>query len=155
MADSQKIGMKKLNKYAKLTFFIFLLLLGIIPQTPHIPASDNTVRDPLLDPLQWEPFTGVSAQPASFELSGLTVNPAVVEANSPTTITVNVENTGGISGVYNVELKLNGVPEASKRIILDSGAKTSVSFNVTRSCPRFYTIYVGPLTGTLEVVNTE
>ena len=95
---------------------------------------------------------GHAVASASFELSGLTVEPTQIEPNCITVISVNVSNIGETIGAYDLELKMNGTIVDSKRVQLEGDSEESVSFNVTRSYPGIYNVIIGSLTGTLKVL---
>jgi DNA-binding beta-propeller fold protein YncE len=90
---------------------------------------------------------------AVFELSGLTINLLQVEVNKTVTISVNVQNTGDLSGEYTVDLKINGAVEASKKVTVAGGAQTNLSFEVSKAAPGTYTVAVGSQSGSFTVVN--
>jgi hypothetical protein len=89
--------------------------------------------------------------PAKFDLSGLSINPAQVEANNQVTVVINVKNSGGISGIYSVDLKLNGLAVESKKVTLNSGAQSEVSFTVIKTVAGSYNVGVGSLSGSFIV----
>jgi arabinogalactan endo-1,4-beta-galactosidase len=89
--------------------------------------------------------------PAAFELSRLTINPTQAEINSPITVSTEIKNTGGISGFYDAALKLNGIVEESKRVLLNSDTQTTVNFNVTKAIAGSYSVEVGSLSGSFIV----
>jgi arabinogalactan endo-1,4-beta-galactosidase len=89
--------------------------------------------------------------PASFELSGLDVDHTQVEVNGSALVSFNVKNGGGVSGVYNAELKLNGVTEYSKRVLLESGSSSTVTFNLMCKDRGPLNIKVGDMTVDITV----
>ena len=90
--------------------------------------------------------------PSQFELSNLSISPAVVEIGETVTVIVNVANVGELEGTYQVTLKVNDVPEASKSVTLGGGAATTVSFAVTKDVAGTYDVAVDGLTGSFTVV---
>lgn len=97
------IGMKRLNKYTKLTAIICLLLLGIIQLTTPTAATENIGGDPFKDPLQWETYTHGDAQ--------VTSDPGLTITSSP-----NYEYSGAevfttwqFIGDFDVQVDYSGV----------------------------------------------
>jgi hypothetical protein len=91
------------------------------------------------------------ASPAKFQASNLTIRPSQAQLNQEVTISVNVANTGGASGDYNLELKVNGVVESTKQITLGAGANQIVSFTVAEGAIGKYQIEIASLTGEFVV----
>jgi arabinogalactan endo-1,4-beta-galactosidase len=119
------------------------------PSQTWVNSMGLFINDGIPQPAMSEFLLG--RKPAAFEFSRLTVNPTQVEVNSPITISVNVKNTGGISGIYSVELKMNGVVEESKRVTLDGGTQTDLSFTITKAIAGSYKVDVGTLSGIFTV----
>lgn len=95
---------------------------------------------------------GVEAPPpAAFQISSLGVSPTEVEIGEAVDITILVANTGGQSGNYQVILKINGVAEADKEVILDAGASKRVSFTTSKEAAGSYSVDVNGVTGAFEV----
>ena len=92
-------------------------------------------------------------EPASFTLSDLTVAPATVEPGTPVTITVKATHTGGLPGFTPVELRIDGVREDTRAVVLDPGYSATTSFTVTRDTAGAYTVAVGSLTGGFTVTS--
>jgi len=95
---------------------------------------------------------GVEAPPpAAFQISSLSVSPTEVEIGEAVDITILVANTGGQSGSHQVILKINGVAEADKEVILDAGASKRVSFTTSKEAAGSYSVDVNGVTGAFEV----
>jgi len=95
---------------------------------------------------------GVEAPPpAAFQISSLGVSPTEVEIGEAVDITILVANTGGQSGSYQVILKINGVAEADKEVILDAGASKRVSFTTSKEAAGSYSVDVNGVTGAFKV----
>lgn len=118
--------------------------------TAEIPDSYEKAK-PIITALNGQPYAGGLSISATFELSGLAVNPTQVEVNKPVTISVNVKNTGELSGDCTVELKVNGATEDTKKVTLAGGAQTIVSFTVTKAVAGSYDAAVGSLNGSFTV----
>jgi PKD repeat protein len=96
-------------------------------------------------------LTKLAKTGAKFEVSNLNISPAQIQPAQQATISVNVANTGGTSGDYIVELKINGVVESTKQITLDAGASQIESFTVARDVVGKYQIDIAGLKGELVV----
>jgi len=71
--------------------------------------------------------------PAKFSLSGLSVTPAQVKIGEKVTISVQVANTGDISGTYDVNLKINNVVTDSKSVTLAGKSSQTVTFTTSKN----------------------
>lgn len=85
--------------------------------------------------------------PANLELVDLKVKPTQSEAGKPLNISVKVRNTGDIEGTKTLDLKVNGVTKASKKVTVEGGAETTVSFTISEGNPGSYSLTVGSLSG--------
>jgi hypothetical protein len=85
--------------------------------------------------------------PAKFEASNLTVSPSQAQLNQEVAISVNVANTGGSSGDYTVELKVDGTVKESKRVTLAAGASQIVNFTITGEAVGRYQVEIAGLNG--------
>jgi hypothetical protein len=94
-------------------------------------------------------------RPASFEVDGLTVTPFEVQPNASVKVSVNVTNTGDLTGDYIVALKLNNVDEQSKVITLIGGESQLVSFAIFQDAAGAYTVTIGGLSGEFTVMEPE
>lgn len=109
------------------------------------------------------PPEGTDTQPpaaASFVLSNLSIVTSEVKTWGNLTfvtrygedaeITLDVTNSGGQTGTYQVFLLLNGARVDTATVELGSGETKHVVFNVTDNEPGIYTVQVGELTGEFE-----
>jgi hypothetical protein len=87
---------------------------------------------------------------ASFVNEKLTVTPLEASVLQPITITAEMVNTGALSGQYEVNLKINGVIEATQTIELGRNEKTTVVFKITKTAGK-YSINVAGKTALLVV----
>jgi peroxiredoxin len=94
-------------------------------------------------------------QPASFEVSGLSISPSSVKVGQSSTISVTVRNTGGESGNYEVTLKVDNQVVDTKKGSLGPGQSTTVSFTYTPASEGTRSIDVNGLTGSLTVSREE
>jgi len=90
-------------------------------------------------------------EPAAFNISSLNISPPEVGIGEEITIIVSIANTGGEAGSYQVTLKINGVPEASKHVTVDEGSSQEVSFATSKDTVGNYSVDVNGLTGSFKV----
>lgn len=104
-------------------------------------------------------FTAVlcscEAEEAKFEVSNLIIEPSTAITEQIVPITVEVINTGGTEGTYNLILLVNGQEESSENISLSPDASQAVTFNITRDIAGEYEIEVAGLKGELLVVDFD
>jgi hypothetical protein len=89
--------------------------------------------------------------PAAFQISSLSVSPTEVKIGEAVNISVLVTNTGGQPGSYQVILKINGVAEADKQVVLAAGASEPVSFTISKEAAGTYSVDVNGLTGAFGI----
>lgn len=90
--------------------------------------------------------------PAEFKISNLTVSPSEAEPGESVEISATVKNVGDLEGTYTVELKIDGVLEETENVTLDSGESTTVSFTVQKETVNSYSVEVGDLIQSFEVI---
>jgi hypothetical protein len=74
--------------------------------------------------------------PACFALADLNIVPDRVSVNDPVMIQTIISNTGGTAGSYTVVLKVNGIDEARKEVLLEPGENKAIAFRITSAYPR-------------------
>jgi hypothetical protein len=94
-------------------------------------------------------------QPAAFEMVSLGVSPSRVQAGEEAVVTAQVANTGGLAGNFKAELTMNGVPAASRVIMILPGKIGRLSFTVSPDKPGIYKIQLGSTGATLTVGAVE
>ncbi len=72
----------------------------------------------------------VPESPASFTVSGLSINPDSVHPGDNVYISALITNNGKATGTYQVALVINDISVQTKVVTLDGGQSTTVSFNV-------------------------
>ncbi|GEM_PF-2281215 len=104
-------------------------------------------------------FTAVlcscEAEEAKFEVSNLVIEPSTALTGQIVPVIVEVTNTGGTEGTYNVILLVDGVEESSESVSLSPGASETVTFNLARDIAGEYEIEVVGLKGELMVVDFD
>jgi len=91
-------------------------------------------------------------RPAAFSLHSLVISPTEVNPGEEVKISVSVANNGGIEGSYTVVLKINGVKEAEKSVIVAAGSSQTASFSVSKEEAGSYSVTVDGLSGSFTVI---
>lgn len=90
--------------------------------------------------------------PAEFEISSLTIAPTETLTAEPVTISVSVNNIGGIEGTYPITLTIDGIKAETKVVRMVPQSVELVSFTVTKDEPGIYTVEINGLSGTFQVL---
>lgn len=93
--------------------------------------------------------------PAEFVVSNLNVSPEEVAPGEIVTVTAQVQNAGEEEGTCELELIIDATAEQTESLLLDGGETTSVSFYVQREVEGSYSVELGGLAGTFQVVEPE
>jgi len=97
-------------------------------------------------------FTILAATaPASFQISRLTITPDEIDLGEEITISALVENTGDLSGTYDVQLKINEEVVDTKSISLKGHTTATVLFTVKPEAGGIFAVTVNGLTGRFTV----
>jgi hypothetical protein len=91
-------------------------------------------------------------KPAKFEVSNLAVSPYQVPPNQEVTISLKVTNTGGKSGDYGLQLKVDGTVKASKQVTVAAGTSQTVNFIITGDVAGKHQIEIAGLAGEFNVI---
>jgi hypothetical protein len=120
-----------------------------------------TLSDIVVDPVthtisgKTSHFTAFSViahtSPAAFTTSGLTISPTEVKVGESVNISVNIANTGDLSGSYSVILKINNAVVETKQVTLAGYASQKVAFTTSRDTAGSYTVSIDGLSGTFTV----
>jgi hypothetical protein len=89
--------------------------------------------------------------PASFEVSNLIIDPTSVKEGESISISVECRNVGGVSGSYDIVVRIDGATMDTSSVTLDAGESTTVSFIVSPSQSGTYSLEVNGLTGSYTV----
>ena len=92
---------------------------------------------------------------AKFEVSNLIIEPSSATIGQMVSVSVDVTNTGGTEGTYNVIFLVNGVEESNENISLAPDASQTVTFNLTRDTVGVYEIEMSGLKSELTVVDFD
>ncbi len=80
-------------------------------------------------------LSAVSVQSAS-------ISTEAVSPGMPVTVTADIANRGTVNGSKKVTLYVNGKVESTQGVTVNSGSTSKLTFNVSRSEPGDYTVYV-------------
>ena len=106
---------------------------------------------------QTEDTGGTSSQqetlgPAKFSVSDLVISPTEAKPGEQVSVTVTVQNIGGFSGKYEVEMSVNGANWKYKFVHLAAGESTTVTFKVSEEATGEYSVDVsGGMHGSFTV----
>jgi len=97
------------------------------------------------------------SQPASarFEVTEFRVSPSVVEPDAEVTVAIRVANVGGDQGTYSLQVLIDGEAMEAKDIALRKDEAETHVLVVKRSEPGSYTVSVGNLSQTFEVIAVQ
>ena len=90
-----------------------------------------------------------------FAVDDLSIDPDTVTEGKSVTISIECENTGTISGAYQVVLTINGAVEDEKTVTIGPDETTSVSFEVTAGEAGEYSVDVNGLSGSYDVEKAQ
>jgi primosomal replication protein N len=90
---------------------------------------------------------GAATSSPTVVLAAITVQSASLSAKSvtpgtPVTVTADIANKSTVNGIKKVTLYVNGQVETTQGVTVNSGGSSQLSFNVSRSEPGDYTVYV-------------
>jgi len=88
--------------------------------------------------------------PPTLIVANLSISPTTVSPGEKLTISATVSNVGA-QGTYVVELKVNGVVEATQSVTLSQNQSTTVSFTVSKDQPGTYQVELDGLKGSFTV----
>jgi len=99
------------------------------------PTSHNASLGAPIAPAPPVSLTNIQTQSAS--LSAKSVTPG-----TPVTVTASIINKSAVNGIKKVTLYVNGQVESTQGVTVNSGGSTKLTFNVSRSEPGDYNVYV-------------
>src|SRR4030042_56844 len=98
---------------------------------------------------------GAEPAPAKFEVGNLTISLSQIQLNQEVTISLNVANTGGKSGDYNLELKVDGALKSTTRVTVAPGASQTVNLTVNGYAAGKHQVEGAGLSGEFEVIKSK
>ncbi len=96
-----------------------------------------------------------SCQEASFKVSNLAIEPSSALAGETISVLVDVTNTGGAEGIYDVVLSVDDEEAASELIALAGGDSKTVTLELTADGPGEHEVKIAGLTGVFTVVDLD
>ncbi|HEY82864.1 MAG TPA: hypothetical protein G4O01_06195 [Dehalococcoidia bacterium] len=93
----------------------------------------------------------VPTRPASFTLADLKITPTEIYLGESVSISIQLTNTGDLTGSYEVSLKIDDSVVETKEVTLEGGDSETVSFSLTPNKVGEYSVDVGGLQGTFVV----
>lgn len=87
---------------------------------------------------------------AEFKVSDLVISPTEVNPGQPVTISCTVTNIGSEAGSKTIECKVEGTKMAEQSVTLAPGESKTVSFEVTPTVAKTYSVSVDGLTGSFR-----
>ncbi len=94
-------------------------------------------------------------RPASFNTSDLSISPQEAASGEKVVISTVVTNTGDLTGIYQLVLKINGEVYYVRSARLDGGDSATESFPVYWDTPGTHTVEIAGLTGTFTIEPDE
>lgn len=94
-------------------------------------------------------------RPASFDMSDLSISPTEAITGEKISISTVVTNTGDLTGIYQLELKINGEVYYVRSARLDGGNNVTESFLVYWDTPGVHTVDIAGLSGTFTIEASE
>jgi hypothetical protein len=96
-------------------------------------------------------FTVIPLNPPSFSVTNFSVGPERVRQGQPVTVTASVTNTGEIAGSHTLILRVKGIADSQKDILLGPGKMENVEFQIIKDTPGFYPVSLENWTGKFVV----
>jgi hypothetical protein len=96
-----------------------------------------------------------SCEEASFEVTGLVIEPESVMAGETVDVSVTVNNVGGSDGIYDVVLKVDGEQITNELIALAGGTDKTVTLSVKVPYPGEHLIEIAGLSGNVSVIDLD
>ena len=94
-------------------------------------------------------------RPASFDMSDLSISPPEAASGEKVVISTVVTNTGDLTGIYQLELKINGEVYYVRSARLDGGDSVTEPFPVYWDTPGIHTVDIAGLSGTFTIEASE
>ncbi len=94
-------------------------------------------------------------RPASFDMSDLSISPQEAASGEKLVVSTVVTNTGDLTGIYQLELKINGEVYCVRSARLDGGDSVTEPFLVYWDTSGTHTVEIAGLTGTFTIESEE
>jgi hypothetical protein len=96
-------------------------------------------------------FTVIPLTPPSFTVTTFSVGPERVRQGQPVVITASVINTGELTGSHSLILRIKGIAESQKDVVLGPSKTENVEFQIIKDTPGFYPVSLENWTGKFVV----
>ena len=127
-----------------------ILVVAACAGRASTPASSPTPSSMLTPaPTQAQPSVR-----ADLQIVGLGISPAEVNPGEDVVITAKVTNFGDATGIYPVQLGINGTAALLKNVTVPPGATQTFSFLVSKDIPGTYEVALGGLAGQFVVAES-
>ncbi len=93
--------------------------------------------------------------PAKFTASNLTINPQEPQPGQQIKINIDITNIGEKNGDYTVELVVDGVTKATRRLTLSGGETQTIEFTLIEDKPGIHSLEVAGLSAEFEVAKQK
>ena len=125
------------------------------PQSSATARFGIAVRTPGRHRLQVGEATAtlVVLKPATFEVTGLTVEPSEVMVGGLMTVSAQVSNLGEVAGDYDAALLVDGEPVDSTRVPVGPGLTDKISFAVEATESGEFEVAIGGASGRFRVLS--
>jgi hypothetical protein len=90
-------------------------------------------------------------KPAEFQVTGLVINPTLVQSGETVVISATVTNVGEETGSYSVSLTIDDVERETKEVTVIGGASEVVEFEVTETAAGTHAVAVGAETSSFTI----
>ncbi len=130
----------------KLTRSLIVQASAVTTPTPTPPAPTPPAPTPPA------PTPPTATGPAAFTIAEMGMDPGMPEPGDNVTVSVKVTNIGGQQGTYKVVLKVDDVTIKTQDVTLAGGASQVVNLTIIAGKLGTYTIKIGELTCTMEVM---
>jgi hypothetical protein len=94
---------------------------------------------------------GVSAKPAKFTVSNLTIDPQTANVGEAVSISVNVTNSGDLLGTIELNFEINGAVKNSQNATMVGNSSQIIQYSDIETQPGNYSVRVGDLTGNFTI----
>ena len=127
-----------------------ILVVAACAGRASTPASSPT-PSPMLTPAPTQAQPSVRAD---LQIAELAIDPAEVNPGEEVVITAKVTNSGDATGIYPVQLGINGTAALLKNVTVPPGATQTLSFLVSKDIPGTYEVALGELAGQFVVAES-
>jgi len=97
-------------------------------------------------------YTYLLLHSVMFEVSDLFFSSDEVEIGQPVSISLTIKNAGTLKKTYPLLLKIDGVIEAAREVILFGGENTTISFDIINNEIKTYNVTLNGLSGSFKVI---